>query len=286
VQAEAATKTVAVAFGRSDKSTLSFGFDWDFHDMRETAMLLVRNHAGTPITFDLTSELHQGANHTISFERSTLEVPAWGHATTNVTLNVPIGGIGNADEFREVGGLVKLTPRGNGNSGIALRVPYFLVPRALSDVQAALVSQLSAQRPNGQVRLTNPGGAITGVGDFYAWGLVDNTPLSLEGKPYELRSAGVQSFSDRNDALMVFAVNTRYRIANFAPYEFDIGVVNEAGELFRVFSFDFGAVTAGAFNGVVGTFVLNEQTGEVVSSPFFAVAPNNGTSVLLPVLAS
>ena len=287
VQADAATKTVAVAFGRSDKSTLSFGFDYDFHDMHETALMLVRNHGSTPITFNLSTELPQGAPHSISFERASLTVPAFGHASTNVTLNVPIHTVGNADDFRDVGGIVKLTPTGDGNSGIALRLPYYLVARALSNVQASLTAPLTPTHPTSQVRLTNPGGPIDGTADFYDWGLVANEPLSRDGKPFQLRSAGVQSFDlGGGERAVVFALSTRGRMASAAPYEFDVILQNRTtGDLFAVFNFDVGSVTAGDANGVPGTFVLNLKTGDLFFD-FNTVAPNNGNTILLPVLAS
>jgi subtilisin family serine protease len=291
VRAEAATRTVAVAFGRSDKSTLSYGFDWDVHDMRETALLLVRNHGPKPITFQLSQELPQGAPHSISFERTTLEVPAWGHASTNVTLNVPISSVGNADELRDVAGLVKLTPTGSGNGGIPLRVPYYLVARALSNIQAALQGQTGGPKPAAQVRLNNSGGAILGTADFYAWGQVDDKPLSLEGRPFELRSSGVQAFFGQqlNEQVVVFALNTRNRIANFAPFEFDILLQNELGDYYQVFSFDQGALTAGTFDGQAATFVAKLSPDFEVESlvgGFLSIAPHNGNTILMPVLAS
>jgi len=295
VQAEAATGTVAVAFGRSDKSTLSYGFDWDFHDMRETAMLLVRNHGSKPIAFQLSQELPQGGPHSLSFERTTLEVPAWGHASTNVTLNVPISSVGNSDEFRDIAGLVKLTPTGNGNGGIALRVPYYLVARALSRIQGAVQAQGSVAKPSIQVRLHNSGGAIGGLADFYSWGQVDDTPLSREGRPFELRSSGVQAFfSDQmGEQVVVFALNTRNRIANFAPYEFDFLLQNETGDFYQVFSFDLGEVTAGEFDGQPATFVAKLRPSpsgdfevESLVAGLMSIAPNNGNTILMPVLAS
>ncbi|HEY3063036.1 MAG TPA: S8 family serine peptidase [Chloroflexota bacterium] len=286
VSAPNSTRTVAVAFGRSDKSSLSYGFDWDFHDMRETAMLLVRNHGATDITFNLSTEFAQGRPHSISFERTSITVPAFGHASTNVTLNVPISSVGSAQEalFHDVGGIVKLTPAGNGNSGIALRVPYYLVPRALSNNTETLQGQLTASSPTANVRVTNNGGAIAGTADFYAWGLVDDGTLSRDGNPWELRSAGVQSFNDRGDQVVVFAINTRGRISNFAPYEFEVVLQNEDGKFFQVFSADYGFITTGTPNGQTAAFIVDLAANDLFVD-FFAIAPFNGNTILLPVLA-
>ena len=58
-----------------------------------------------------------------------MDAPAHGQATLSVTLNVTASTAGNADAFRHVSGNVVLT--GGDNT---LRVPYLLVPRALSKV--------------------------------------------------------------------------------------------------------------------------------------------------------
>jgi minor extracellular serine protease Vpr len=299
VNAPNAAKTVAVAFGNSDKSSLSFGFDYDTTDLHETGLLLVRNHGPRDITFNLSQEFAQGAPHSVTFETGSLMVPAWGHASVDVTLNVPIATAGTAatndpnrlsgpGPLRDVAGVVTLTPTNGGNSSITLHVPYYVVPRALSNVREELTSQLSPSHPTTQVRLTNPGGAIAGTADFYTLGQTANDkPLSLNGKPFELRSAGVRSFAggEITGQVLVFALNSRGRWTNAAPYEFDVLVTLPDGRLFQVFGFDFGAITTGSADGRVGAFVLNLQTGQLAGD-FFAVAPLNGNTILLPVLAS
>ncbi len=55
-----------------------------------------------------------------------------------VTLNVPVGDRGQlarpACPSGRSAGLITFTPPGGSNNGVALRVPYYLVPRALSDI--------------------------------------------------------------------------------------------------------------------------------------------------------
>ena len=70
---------------------------------------------------------------------SSVTVPAGGSTDLALTLNVPVGTVGNSTAFREVAGMVTLTPASaSDNNGVTLRVPYYLVPRALSSVSTGL----------------------------------------------------------------------------------------------------------------------------------------------------
>ena len=96
-----------------------------------------------------------------------------------MTLNVPAAtaGVSNGAglSFNEVAGLVD-GHAGSGsefNSGITLRVPYYLVPRALSDIRTKLGSKLKPSNPTTTANVTNEDGVIAGDADFYAWGLSD-----------------------------------------------------------------------------------------------------------------
>ena len=108
---------------------------------------------------------------------SSVTIPAGGNATVNVTLNVPVATVGASNgaalSFREVAGLITLTPTGGSNNGVTLRVPYYLVPRALSGVNATMAKSVTTRSPSTNANLSNPSGPIAGDADFYAWGLND-----------------------------------------------------------------------------------------------------------------
>jgi hypothetical protein len=92
----------------------------------------------------------------------------------------------------------------------------------------------------------------------------------------------------RGRRVLVFAVNTFGRFNTAASNEYDV-LVDTDGDGnpdFSVTAFDFGAVTAGAFDGRVGVFVVNLRTQRLRVSPFLAAAPTDGSTLLLPVLAS
>ena len=86
------------------------------------------------MTFAVSQTNVAGSPHSVSFSAPSVTVAAGAKATLDVTLNVPVATVGNSSAFREVAGLVTLTPGAGQNNGVALRVPYYLVPRALSNV--------------------------------------------------------------------------------------------------------------------------------------------------------
>jgi len=89
------------------------------------------------------------------------------------------------------------------------------------------------------------------------------------------------------NSILVFAVNTFERFSNAAAGEFDILIdVNGDGVPdFLLAGFDFGAITAGVFNGQLASVLINLKTG-AARIRFLADAPTDGSTVLLPVLAS
>ena len=197
---------------------------------------------------------------------------------------MPAASAGNSAAFREVSGNIVLS-----NAKTTLRVPYLLVPRALSDVKAALATPSFGTPVSATV--TNPAGMIPGTADFYQWGLQDGDDIDeavLGGAGYDMRAVGVQSFDfTGGDKLLVFAISTHDRWSNGAVNEFDILVDTggQPGPEYAVVGVDFGAITADSFNGQVGAFVFDLRNGGAVIQ-FLAQAPTDSSTMLLPVLAS
>jgi minor extracellular serine protease Vpr len=291
VQAPGATKTDVDAVGDKLTASLSFGFVDLRDNFSRVRSIKLRNHGSSAATFDVSQTNASGSPHSVSFGSSQVTVPAGGAVELAVTLNVPVATIGNADAFREVAGLVKLTPVGGSNNGVTLRVPYYLVPRADSNIDAKLASKsVPVGSPSTTARVTNPGGAITGTGDFYAWGLSDPSDTNASN---DVRAIGVQSFpnpsaADPNRRFLVFAVNGYNRWSNAATNEFDIYVdvdpQNNNGDDYVVVGVDVGAVTTGSFNGQFGSFVFSLRSAG--ASGFVATAPTDGTTAELPARTS
>jgi hypothetical protein len=208
-----------------------------------------------------------------------------------VTLTVPIATVANSGAFREVAGLVLFTPATpDDNVNVSLRVPYYLVPRALSDVSTQ-VGSFSGANPSAGARIIN-GGGRPGDADFYAWGLAGARQPGHY--PNDVRAVGVQSFPAAeaigNDAqpdeqLILFSINTRNRWSNASQNEFDIyvDVDGDGVDDYVVVGADNGALTAGEFDGTMLTAVFS-LTSDNADAFFLAAAPTDSSTALLPVL--
>src|SRR5262249_12352994 len=153
-------------------------------------------------------------------------------------------------------GLVTFTPAaGNNNKGIDLKVPYYVVPRVSSNVDAALA--LPKKSNTGVVAVTNQGSKIAATADFYALGLED---LNDKLGRVDVRAVGVQSFSD---GTIVFAVNTFKGWSTPVSDEFDILVDSngDGTDDFIVFNGDLGLLQNQPFSGTEVVAVFNLATG-------------------------
>jgi hypothetical protein len=190
--------------------------------------------------------------------------------------------------FVEVSGLVQFTPvSAADNAGVTLRVPYYLVPRAQSDVSTAL-GTLSGTNPSTVATVTNKKGAITASADFYAWGL-QGTKVKGGKSTNDIRAIGVQSFPlSATTQLMVFAVNTYGRWSSPSSNEIDIGVDVDGDGIddYVVVAADQGAVTTGTFSGVLSTFVFSTRSAGASTSGFGTTAPTDRSIAELPVRTS
>ena len=138
-------------------------------------------------------------------------------------------------------------------------------------------------------KLTNRG-LIAAAADFYTWGLKDarDVPKGTSGSGFDLRAAGVQSFVDGDDALLVFAINNYTRWSNAVLNEFDVEIDIDGDQEpdLIVFSYDSGFVRTGSYDGLTEVWVTDLATGDLFSSGRLAVAPTDSSTILLPVLAS
>jgi len=289
VQPALSTKTQLVAyspFGDQGlrRAAIDFGFAEFKKDFKGSGALLVKNLSNRTVTVTLAAVPGVGAPHTATLDVTRLRIPAGQDRLAWVKLAVPGATVGDTSDLREVSGAVVVTPEGGANGGIALRVPYFLVPRARSNVTVSLAGRLSPRSPNANVVVKNPGTAVPGTADFYEWGL-DSWIDGLGA--VDLKAAGVQSWPSGTSRLLVFAINTWFRWSTAAPHEFDILIDTNGDGVsdYAVFSYDYGALTTGTNDGRVASAVVNLATG-ATRVRYLAVAPTDGSTLLLPVLAS
>jgi subtilisin family serine protease len=266
-------------------ATLSFGFAELMTQFQATRTITVMNDGDAPVTLTPSSAAGGGsAAATVSFGAASVAVPAHGQATLSVTLTVPAN-VGSDAAFRHVSGNVILT--GGGNT---LRVPYLLVPRALTNVSVS--GKLTNAMTPTTFTAANPNGVRTGAVDTYQWGLEDANDVNEAvngGSGYDVRAVGVQSFDNGDGThLLVFAINNWDRWSNAAVNEYDINIdTNRDGSVdWVVIGFDLGALTTGTFNGIPASFVLNAHTGALAFTGFGASAPTDSSTILLPVLSN
>jgi subtilisin family serine protease len=298
-----ATQVVARTEGQRFGASLNFGFA-EFNDrFRRTKDISLSNRGSRDAIFTVAQAAASGSPHTVSLSRTSVRVPARGQAEVSVTLDVPAATAGASDAFQEVAGLIEITPASTSdNGGVALRVPYYLVPRALSDVSTS-IGKLKGTNPSTIATVTNKRRGISGDADFYAWGIFDrkispdDSQDDGEGdntnKPSnDVRAIGVQSIpnpsaADPDRLILAFAVNTYNRWSNASTNEFDISVdVDGDGVVDKVVvGVDQGAVQLGDFNGVMGSFVFSTRSPGA-SIAFLAEAPTDSSTALLFVRSS
>jgi hypothetical protein len=276
----------------------------------KTLALTLHNTSGSAITYDL-SNAGNGAQSgaAFSFSPSSVTVPAGGTATANVTVSLTAAQVAallpaiasNFGGINTVRGAVAATPTSSGSGVYALRVPYILVPRGLSNVTAGAKSGYTQAGGtfNATVPLSNSG-IHSATADVYAWGIHDANDVTGAEDGMDVRDAGVQvqpkSFlcggstsgvcSKTDDRSLVFAVNFYGTASNPSVSDIDIPIdlQNDGRPDFFVVGVDFGAVTAGAFDGRYASFIF-DAAGTLVDV-WVASAPMNGSTVLLPTLAS
>lgn len=268
-------------------SSLDFGFAELGADFIGTRTITVKNDGDKAVTLSASQAAGPGSRtSSMTFSPASVTVAAGGEATLDVTLNVPAASVGGSGAFRQVSGAVQLS-----GDGVSLRVPYLLVPRALSNVSASLSGNLS---PNGKpvtLSAANPSGVTTGTVDLYQWGLEDGDDVNeaiFGGSGYDMRAVGVQAFEwDEDNQLIVFAISTHDRWSTAAVNEFDINinVDDDPDPEYAVVGVDIGAVLTGSFNGQMGAFVFDLINGGATIE-FPATAPTDSSTLLLPVLSS
>jgi minor extracellular serine protease Vpr len=318
ISAPAATETQVVALGDPGTSSLSFGFTELDKNLSHTKQVRLKNLGNAPATFNVATPttFDGGSPHSIALGSTIVTVPAHGSRNVAVTLAVPVVSAGDASQFNDASGVVTFTPAdANQNHGVTLRVPYYLVPKAISHTSVRLSTSQLTENGSAVATITNRRGAATGFADFYNWQLAasstdggnnegtnndgaDKTKLGSAG----LLAAGVQSFPTRpglrGTGVAVFAISTTARWSSPSENEFDILIdVNGDGiPDYEVVVADYGAVTAGANFGFNAAFVfpLKVVNGILVaagpgSQRYFGggnnttAAPTDGTTMEIPV---
>ncbi len=282
--------------GWARESALSFGFQESVLGFGGVKTVTVKNEGDQPVTYQVsTVPSSQSQKASVKTSHKKITVRPGGTAKLVVTVagaarDVPSSLAGDDQfSFYEISGDVVLT-----SADSTLRVPYLLVPRANSKVTAGSAAPWFGKKHGVRdgsktVTLRNTLGAIDAAADVYTWGLSDDKDAAkaLADTGYDIRAAGVQSWADGDDQVLVFAINTHKRWSNAAGNEFDVVLdTNRDGTAdWIVFSYDSGAVRADAVNGLTEVFAQNIATGELFATGYLAQAPTDSSTILLPVTA-
>jgi subtilisin family serine protease len=293
VQPLAASRTSVVARGDTGpEANVSLGVLEFQDDFSALHVIKVKNVEKTAATFNVSATAVSGAAaHTVAVTPSTISVPGKSTVEVGVTVSIPATASGlDSTAFREVGGVVTLSPTGGTNGGATVNLPYFAVPRARADVGAAVITPFSRKFPSTTALVQNASAKVNGKADIYSLGGAGTTKGNLGS--HAVRALGVKSAVSGSDRLLTFAFNTNkpnstYDAGNIS-YQVDITLPGNTSGVpdFSVFTEDVGLATGtGANNGQIGVIVVNNNTGAGVIR-FLATAPTDSSLVLMPTLAS
>jgi subtilisin family serine protease len=281
----------------------------------QTKTFSLRNTGGTPLTYNFSNAFNtDDLGLVVNISPSSVTVPAHSSSNVEVTLSMseadaaalPDVSSGHApdlaaDDFGQlytpllyIAGAITATPTTLGAGVYSLRVPWLVGPRGTSAVQDIPDSRTPYVKQGG-LRKSSIGvknfGLHAGIADVYQWGLQDAND-GLDG--IDLRAAGVQSVdptvcdssAPASDRCLIFAVNTWGKWSNAAEnlFEVDIDTNHDDVADFAVYGIDASQVI-GAFTGVELSLIVNLNDGSL-SNLYFASAPTNGSTLLLPVLTS
>ncbi len=302
VAAQLATTTQAIALTRDNLDNLSFGYKELASAMRSSESFTISNKGSHPITYNLKAAfIGSTAGARVSVNPSRVTVQAHRSADVTVTLSLSAGSVAalpDADTFTGMGpgavltieGLVTATPVGAGAGVYPLHLPFMVVPRGTSAVQASPLAPYhhSDDSLTSSVLLKNRG-IHAGTADVYSWGL--SAKDTVQGIA-SVRAVGVQTQPGAAcggpdaDRCLIFAVNGWHEWSNAAGNEFDIAIdtTGDGNPDFIVVGVDLGAVLSGAFNGIMASFTF-DANGKLLDA-FYADAPMNSSIVELPALAS
>lgn len=302
LDAPRALSTSAVATTADGTNALAFGYRPLRAGLSVSRAFTLENHGATELTYDLSSAFNGTATDrgvVVAVDPPVATVAPGATVEIGVTLSLAASGVAKLPDASQptgqvviVRGFVTATPREAG--AVPLRMPFTLVPRGLSNLTADLPGGLTSDgtTATGTVELANSG-VHRGTADVYAWLLDDGDSGDTPSSTADIRSVGVQTYPGSllgstvpDDQAVVFAVNVEDKWSTASTIEIDlpIDVDGDGAWDYTVVGADYGAVMNGSENGQFSSFTF-DRSGKVVDV-YIAAAPMNGSTVLLPTLAS
>lgn len=312
VRAVSAIEATTVAVTNDGTDALSFGFESSRGRIDGERRFTLVNHAAFPVAYELRAIASDAFGERVRVEPTSVVIPAGGKRNVKVRLTMskdamralPGSSFNEvpADSLTTVHGMIVALPTslpdtspvasGTPSPPIwnAVRVPYLLVPKAESNIEVGPLKPLPLRRPGSGFSFAKVrnNGVHAGAADVYAWQLSDRRGDAPAAG--DLVSAGIQTYdvSDETpDRLMVLAVAFAGQRTSAASGEIDVLIdTDDDGEPDHlVFGMDSGYALEGYPNGQFASFVLR-LSDLVITGAWASDAPYNGSTVLLPFLAS
>jgi len=289
VQPLPATLTSVVAKGNADAPSLSFGLQEFTSDFQGSGDITLQNLGSQAATFNISTTPNPSSSpHSVQFTPTSVTVPASGTAAVHITLSIPAATNGDSSAFHDAAGIVAFTPMApTDNAGAALQVPYYAVSRARAQITSTVGPSFGIGNPATTAQLSNTSTSVGGSAQLFAWGLTgQNSSLGFFG----IRAVGVQSFNDSSGRNVVrFALNTFAPLgyAGIGQFSAQINVFlnGHTSPDYEIFTEDFGLASTGTYSGQVAAIIFNAAT-RALTADFFAAAPNDGSTIYLPVFAA
>jgi minor extracellular serine protease Vpr len=299
IQADRAVNTKVVATTSDKTASLNFGYEQADGGYFEFKTITISNSSSKAVTYKLDA-----SSDLVSIWPSTVRVRA--HDSEQVLVRASltraqVAALPTADKFltgdftglTSFDGVVTATPTKSAAGVYSLRVPYLLVPRGLSDVSAdqGRTTGIAKKVVSTSLNLRNDG-VHSGNADVYALGVTDPRGDGADGT--DVRAVGVQSIpaevltgaADPNDRGIQFAINLWDKFSSASPHEYDVAIDtnNDGTADYYVVGYDNGNIFAGAYDGVELSLVFDADFN--LLDAWYADAPANGSTLILPLLAS
>ncbi len=308
VQADRAVSTTVLATTSDRTASLSFGYEQIGGSYSESKWITLTNTGNRSVKYTLASSsalvsVYPSRVYVRAHDSVQVRVRAWLSRSQVAALpSVDQFVTGNFGGLDLLAGVVTATPSGTVAGAYALRVPYLLVPRGLSDVTADFKADSHSSGHSSTNWKSSKGDDLVGSllvknravhsgwADTYALGIKDARGDGLHGT--DVRVAGVQALpgeafgGDAWDRGIQFVVNMYDRFATAAPNEVDVAVDTDGdGEPnYYVVGIDDGLIFAGAYDGLYVSLIFDADFNLV--DGWIANAPLNGSTLILPALAS
>jgi subtilisin family serine protease len=303
VQPRRAVDGLSYVLAHDGTPSLSFGYDQRSNGIyNETLTFELYNTGSRSETYTLAS------TGIVRPNVRTITVAARSHRTIRATASLSAAQLAASRSASQTapggtdwgglvsyGGVITITPTVHTTGHYPVRMTYRAVPRAESNiVPRALTSFASAGGTSSATYQLRNSGAHYGYADVYAWGLSDPKDMpSAITATNDIRAVGLQVLPaealtgevDPDDRGLIFAINTYGRWSGGFQNVFQIDIYGDGPDPeFSVISIDLGILTAGDFSGQVVSLIVDADGNPVDS--WVADAPANGSTILLPLLAS